>query len=307
MTYDNTYIPWDKRNYLPSLFLIFRYVDNRLGSQYSTRGDYLYSEVVVSVGRIHFDYQEMFLENINNSLIDFFCSEIYYPRDGSACSDVRLCTYNELTDKQRLEEVRNRKIENLSACIQEVKADLEELEKTLFRDENNAEIQSNIVPVVSDSLVTPASVFADITSIRPYPQIFAQGDEAAPNFDDNGAAGMVVASNTARTADGIVGINKRLDKLIELQQQTVNSTAIISAKMPGRITEIEDIPPYDPTDKRWVPAAEYSKIKEIATKDLDSMRSRGDKDPDSNSGIHGQHIWRAVGDGSKRRIYYLLP
>lgn len=148
---------------------------------------------------------------------------------------------------------------------------------------------------------------ADITSIRPYPQIFAQGDEAAPNFDDNGAAGMVVASNTARTADGIVGINKRLDKLIELQQQTVNSTAIISAKMPGRITEIEDIPPYDPTDKRWVPAAEYSKIKEIATKDLDSMRSRGDKDPDSNSGIHGQHIWRAVGDGSKRRIYYLLP
>ncbi len=161
------------------------------------------------------------------------------------------------------------------------------------------------VPSAPVAAVPPAAP-ADITSIRLYPQIFAKSGDNVEQTLDNGAAGMVVAGNTARAADGIDGVNKRLDKLIELQQQTANNTASINAKTSGKITRLEDIPPYDPTNKNWIPAADYAEKTGISIKDLETMRSRGEKALDNKSGIHGKHIWRAVGDGSKRRIYYYL-
>ena len=230
MIYDNAIIPWDKRNYLPKLYLIFRYIDNCIGSQYSTGRDYLYNEVVVSVGRIHLDYQEMFLENINNSLIEFFSSEIYYPRDGSPCSEVRLCTYNELNDKQRLEEVRSKKIECLSACIQEVKDELEELEKTRFRERNDIEIQTNIIPVAGNLPAVPAVsvVQRDIIWQDTRPAINAEGGEAF-NRDElaeisvgNTTRILSQSNNISKKVNGIDkkvdGIQTQLDRIEEALQ-----------------------------------------------------------------------------------------
>lgn len=319
MIYDNVSIPWDMRNYLPKLYLIFRYIDNCIGSQYSTGRDYLYSEVVVSVGRIQSDYQEMFLEKINDSLIEFFSNEIYYPRDGSPCSEVRLCKYDELNKEQQWGEVRSRKIENLSACIQEVKDELEELEKTRFRERNDIGIQANIIPVVSDSPAIPAAVASVKQPIRqnenfPSTWIFAKDDGAVPAGNDSGAAGMIVAGNTARAADGIEALKnifrEEFKKLIEIGQQIANSLASINGKFPGKITDFEAIPPYSPTDIRWVSEKDYAKITGI--KNLNSLRSRskgGLVSKDGNSGIHGEHIWRAVGEGAGkngRRIYYYI-
>lgn len=213
---------------------------------------------------------------------------------------ISMIPYNELTDEQEAD---------LDCYFSnEIINKLEIIREDCF---NAVQIASEVtVPVVSDSPPVPA----DITSIRPYPQIFAQGDEVSPTFDDNGAAGMIVAGNTARAADGIERLINvvekvvdRQDKSIELQQQTANSAASINAKTTGKITRLEDIPPYDPTNKNWVPVAEYSQRTGI--NNLDILRSRGIVSGDRNSGIHGNHIWRAVGEGkgkNGRKIYYYI-
>ena len=329
MIYNNACIQWDKRSDLPKLYLIFRYIDNCIGSQYSTGRDYLYNEVVVLVGRIPFDYQKMFLKKINDSLIDFFSSEIYFPRDGFPCSEVRLCKYDELNEEQQWEEVRSRKIENLSACIQEVKDDLEELEKTLFREGNGIEIQTNIVPVVSnlpaipaavasvpfsgDSPAVPASapvadVPVDITSIRPYPQIFAQGDEAASTFDNSGAAGIVVAVETFETV-------KSMDKKLDSMPDEIANTVVRRLRdLNGKIDSLDKIPDLNLDSGEWLIASEYAKTKNISIDTLKQGRSNVKKNngntkglvaEDGSCGIHGKHVWRLGGyDNYNNGIYY---
>ena len=323
MIYDNVSISWDKRSDLPKLYLIFRYIDNCIGSQYSTGRDYLYSEVVVSVGRIQSDYQKMFLEKINDSLIDFFCSEIYFPRDGSPCSEVRLCKYDELNVEQKYREVRSRKIENLSACIQEVKDELEELEKTCFRERNDIGIQTNIIPVVSDSPAIPAAVASvpfsgdspAVPASVPVADVPAVIPDVIPDYSSfvsSVASRERVTSKTVEVKqpeDEHLKVLKRIDKRLENiengVQQTANNTESIDRKFPGKITRVKDIPPYNPTDKRWVKATRYSEITGVERASLDSERFRVKEEniaPDKNSGIHGEHCWRRV-NGT---IFYLV-
>lgn len=133
---------------------------------------------------------------------------------------------------------------------------------------------------------------ADITSIRPYPQIFAQGDETASTFDNSGAAGMIVAGNSARAVDELADIKSLL--------------VSINAKMPSKITRIEDIPPLDLGNPNWKTAKEYAEIKGLSVEALRSNRSSGDKSDDGKAGIHNGHAWRSVGEGSKTKVYYYL-
>lgn len=166
---------------------------------------------------------------------------------------------------------------------------------------------------VSDSPAVPAVPVAGVE--RPigrnenYPStwIYAKGDETASEFTDNGAAEMVQvglqSSILTAIQDGFDKVIERQDKAIEIQQQTANNTTSINIKTVGKISRLEDIPPYNPTCKNWVSVAKYAEIISTSRENLDSMRSRGDnKAPDNNSGIHGEHCWRRVND----KIFYYV-
>ena len=167
---------------------------------------------------------------------------------------------------------------------------------------NNKAIKPSIdseTLTVSDSPAIPAVPVAGVE--RPigrnenYPStwIYAKGDETAPEFTDNGAAGMIVAGNTARAADCLANIE--------------NVLYSINAKIPGRITKIEDIPPYNPTDnKHWVTVKQYMDRTGKTRNNLDSSRLQGTIAEDGKSGIHGEHIWRNIGTKDKPTIRYYV-
>lgn len=337
MSSENGWIWWNYRTDLKEYYLVVTYE-----YCFSTRKDYFPLKQKIPETRFN---------QVLNKIEEI--ASRYYTRKLSSFLSVQLVSYNDCTPEQKctlkLYDKKYRElnyIENSSNfLIAEVLTAIEiieELDKEEFENgiidvdcETVSELESASVPADNDSPAIPAAVASvpfsgdspavpasapvadvpvDITSIRPYPQIFAQGDEAASTFDNSGAAGMIVAGNTARTADGIEALKnifrEGFEKLIEIGQQIANSLASINGKFPGKITDLDAIPPYSPTNIRWVLEKDYAKITGI--NNLDTMRpeSRGGLvSDDRNSGIHGGHIWRAVGEGkgkNGRRIYYYI-
>ena len=198
----------------------------------------------------------------------------------------------------------------------------------------------NVAHGVSYSPAAPAS--ADITSIRPYPQISAKGDDVAPAFGnpDNDAAGMVVACNSARLADNSdiqtdlmkehvelsrenVEISKRI--LATMQQHTANNTAsdfvTDAPAAAGNTPADHSVPEYNnPND--WISLAELAQIMfdkglsidiDAAKKHLRNKKSDGWKSPEKYDGknsafgvsMHGK--WRMVQEGFQWSIYFYRP
>lgn len=155
----------------------------------------------------------------------------------------------------------------------------------------------------------PPAAPADITSIRPYPQIFAQGNNAAPVFDDNGAAGMVVAVE-------ILEKQNSMDKKLDSMPEEIANAVVQRLKNDGKIDSLDKIPELDKESGEWLIASEYARTRKppITVDTLKQGRSnvkkkngktKGEVADDNSEGIHGKHVWRFDGlDKNGNEIYY---
>ncbi|MBR5161443.1 MAG: hypothetical protein IKS45_06050 [Thermoguttaceae bacterium] len=141
------------------------------------------------------------------------------------------------------------------------------------------------VPAVSNSPAVPDCLIP-VQSVASRERVTSKTAEVKPVFDES-------SSRLLETVEGIAQDVKEMK----------NGILSINMKTVGKITRVEDIPPYNLTVKNWVSVARYAEITGISRENLDSMRNRRDnKTLDNNSGIHGEHCWRRVNG----RVFYFV-
>lgn len=312
MRNNNEWVPWNNREDLENVYLLMKsglecqvsveYLEN-VGVMGISEDAPCYSEtsVIFPLGKIPDKYIANIPERSWAELGLYCCSNVWF----SISKESKLSkTQRTVADNYKKYCESNGYDNDYNyLSILEVVREYEQSDRESFlRNEKNTLSEESIpIPVIDNLSAVPTDVTSDVISVSPYPLIYAKGEDAVPDFTDNSAAGMVIAGNTARAAHNTDIIVDFLNAILKTQQQ-------INMKTRGRITRLEDIPPYNQTNDNWVTAAEFARLKNHSKEYLESRRSTGDKgkDEQGNKGIHDGCCWRAIGEGSKRRIYYYL-